>query len=514
MHPILFRIPLGGLRLPHADYFERVPVFRYGLVAGVVLVIAWYLMAGLAGKRDGAERETAGKAKARWVGIAGLAVLALTGALYGLKLVGNIKEVPIYSYGVMLGLSLVVGWYLTLRLADADGLPKETMANCYVVTAFAAIIGSRLLYVLTNLSEFNEFADIFAFRRGGLVAYGGFLGGYLGSWAYLKYNKLRLLPWADVAVPSLASGLLITRIGCYLFGCDFGQPLGASAPRWLKALGTFPHWKEGTIEHGQGSPAWVHHVQHYGLGHDAAASLPVHPTQIYESLVGLALLGLLLWQRKHQRFRGQVFMLFAFAYGFGRFLIEMVRDDAERGLYGPHLDKHLFLAGSLAIFAIGYALSFAQAVENVTVRRATQVLAFVPAVVAYLVLRPASFADAVPLQLSTSQWVGLLTALAVSGAFPVFWKVAEAHPQEAMELHLEEFLAKQAEAERAVSEAKDETGARRQRKDDDRDADEARPAKSEKAAREGEDGAPKKKEEAGPKEGSPDKSGEEDSGTA
>jgi hypothetical protein len=63
-------------------------------------------------------------------------------------------------------------------------------------------------------------------------------------------------------------------------------------------------------------------------------SFPVHPTQLYESLVGLTLLGLLLWQRKYTRFRGQVFFLFVFAYGFFRFLLELWRDDVERGSYG------------------------------------------------------------------------------------------------------------------------------------------------------------------------------------
>ena len=39
---------------------------------------------------------------------------------------------------------------------------------------------------------------IFAFRKGGLVAYGGFVGGLLGSWAFLAPKKIRLLAWADV----------------------------------------------------------------------------------------------------------------------------------------------------------------------------------------------------------------------------------------------------------------------------------------------------------------------------
>ena len=74
----------------------------------------------------------------------------------------------------------------------------------------------------------------FSSTHRGLVAYGGFIGGLIGSWAFLAPKKIRLLAWADDAVPSLASGLLITRIGCYLFGCDFGKGLADSAPRWLE----------------------------------------------------------------------------------------------------------------------------------------------------------------------------------------------------------------------------------------------------------------------------------------
>jgi phosphatidylglycerol:prolipoprotein diacylglycerol transferase len=360
---------------------------------------------------------------------------------------GEVHAIPIYSYGVMLGLSLVVGWYLTLYLAERDGLPKETMANCYVVTAIAAIVGSRVLYVLTNLSEFEGASDFFAFRRGGLVAYGGFLGGYIGSWVYLKRNKIGLMPWADVAVPSLASGLLITRIGCYLFGCDFGRRLDTTSPDWLQKLGTFPHWAQGTLEHGEGSPAWVHHVQKFGLSLDSTTSYPVHPTQLYESLVGLALLALLLFQRKHQKFRGQVFMLFAFGYGFLRFLIEIVRDDAERGLYGPHLTADVLIPGALAVFAAGYAGAFSKAVDNVTMRRLTQIIAFVPAIAAYLVMRPANYVNSEIIQLSTSQWVAVLTAASVSVAFALFWKVAEAHPEAALTINLDGFYALEKERE-------------------------------------------------------------------
>ena len=277
---------------------------------------------------------------------------------------------------------------------------------------------------------------MFAMRRGGLVAYGGFLGGFAGSYFFLRKHKIPLLPWADVAVPSLASGLMITRIGCYLFGCDFGQPLKDSAPGFLKTLGTFPHWAAGTLEHGDGSPAFVQHVQKRGLSPTALASLPVHPTQLYESMVGLGLLLLLLWARKKQQFRGQIFFLFVFAYGVCRYLLEILRDDNERGSIPPELPEHILIPLGLTLLSIGWVLGFSKIIENKSLQRLTQVLAFVPPLALYLFMKPDSFATAATNQLSTSQFIAITSGFAASIAFAVFYKAALAHPRQAMALGL------------------------------------------------------------------------------
>jgi phosphatidylglycerol:prolipoprotein diacylglycerol transferase len=416
MHPILFRIPIPKGSLP---------LFWVLLgVAGVALAIAvWQLVAR---NKQGAL-------------IAGIAAAA--GAIGAFQLKGEVWDVgpvPIYSYGVMLGLSLVVGWYLTLGLAERDGLPKETMANNYVVTAITAVVGSRILYILTNLHEFDSFQSMFAMRRGGLVAYGGFLGGFVGSYFFLRRHKIPLLPWADVAVPSLASGLMITRIGCYLFGCDFGQPLAENAPGFLKKLGSFPHWAPGTLENGDGAPAWVQHVRQRGLPEDATHSFPVHPTQLYESLVGAGLLILLLTARKHQKFRGQIFLLFTFAYGVCRYLLEVLRDDAERGSIPPALPEHVLMPLGLAVLSVGYIVGFSKMIENQTVRRVTQVIAIVPPIALYVLLKPESFAQSASIQLSTSQAVALSTGFAAALAFATFYRAALAHPETAMSLNLPE----------------------------------------------------------------------------
>jgi len=416
MHPILFRIPL-----PH-----RPLMLWWALALAAVLAVGYAVAAGRA------------KEKGSAVTALVAAAAAVAAAVFYRHAAFEQDAVPIYSYGVMLGTSLVVGWYITLTLAERDGLPKEVMANCYVITALSAVVGSRILYIVTNLDEFHSFADLFAFRRGGLAVYGGFLGGYLASWAYLKPNGLRLMPWADVAVPSLASGLFITRIGCYLFGCDFGKRLGPDAPAFLQTLGTFPHWTSGTLEAGEGSPAYSRHLELYKgtpLGAELLKmnhSFPVHPTQIYESLCGLSLVILLLLQRRNQKFRGQIFFTFAFGYGYLRFLLEMLRDDAERGEYGPALPEHIMLPGALLLMSLGLCFGLALGIKSSAARLAVRVVGFVPPVVAYVMLRPPSFGSSVTIMLSTSQWIGLVSALLVSYFYAQFWAVARKQPAAAM----------------------------------------------------------------------------------
>jgi len=388
------------------------------------------------------------------------------------------------------GASLVIGWYLTLPLAEKDGLPKETMANCYVVTALAALAGSRILYAVTNPDEFKSVWDLFALRNGGLVAYGGFIGGLLGSWAFLAPKRIRLLAWADDAVPSLASGLLVTRIGCYLFGCDFGKRLPDGAPHWLKTLGTFPHWAAGTLASGEGSPAYVRHLDQFRntpLESELVrmnTSFPVHPTQIYESLVGLVLLVLLLWQRRYTRFRGQVFFLFVFAYGFLRFVLEIWRDDVERGSYGPTLDAHVYVPLCMLLFAIAFVFGISLGIANKRARTVARVLAFLPPIVAYVALKPASFGQAVAYQLSTSQLIGVLSALAVAFFYARFWEEARKNPRLALSLG-DEASIRALKGESAPSEAEEDEDEGEEEADEPDEKPAAAPAKTGKGKKKG-----------------------------
>jgi prolipoprotein diacylglyceryl transferase len=228
-------------------------------------------------------------------------------------------SVPIFSYGVMLGTSMVVGWFLAMRLAKQDGIPAEQAAAIYMWTAVWSIIGARILYVVTEWHEFGSALDIVLLNKGGLVAYGGMIGGFLASWYGCYKRKIRLLRWADVSAPSVVLGTAITRIGCLLFGCDYGR---RSDLPWA-------------IRFPQNSPAWQDHLTHFGLDKDSPASFPVHPTQIYESLAALAVFGLVMYLRRVRKFSGEAFLGWIIGYGALRSIIEVFRGDSDRGNVGP-----------------------------------------------------------------------------------------------------------------------------------------------------------------------------------
>ena len=210
----------------------------------------------------------------------------------------------------------------------------------YMWAAVWSIIGSRLLYVITNITEFDSVTQVVMVNRGGLVAYGGMIGGFLASWYCCRKRGIPLLQWADVAAPSVVLGHAITRVGCLLFGCDFG------------ARSNLP-W---AIRFPQRSPAWHRHVELYQLPRAAEWSYPVHPTQMYESLVGLFLFALLMLIRKYRTFSGQVFLGWVLGYGILRPLIEIVRDDDQRGNVGP-LSTSQFIGIVSVVLGLGLFIS-------------------------------------------------------------------------------------------------------------------------------------------------------------
>ena len=210
----------------------------------------------------------------------------------------------IYWYGVMVALGFLAGLWTAGRRGLRGGFAAEQIVDLGPWLIVGTILGARALYVLSYWHE--EFAaaplaDVFKVWRGGLVFYGGLIGASLACILYTRIKHLPLWKVADILAPSIALGHFFGRIGCLLNGCCYGR--ACSLP-WAI---TFP---EGHETHPKGSPA-----------------TPVHPTEIYEALLNLALYAALAWLYRRRKFDGQVFGVYLISYALLRSFVEMFRGD-------------------------------------------------------------------------------------------------------------------------------------------------------------------------------------------
>lgn len=247
-------------------------------------------------------------------------------------------DVPIYSYGVMLGISFIVGWYVATNLAERDNLPPDRVARVLGIGAVWSIIGARILYFVANPDRLQSPLTFFRVWEGGLVAYGGFIGGVTACAVASRMHGISMLQLADASVPALGIGLFFTRIGCFLYGCDYGRTAEVA---WA-------------VQFPQDAPVWKHQLHAGLIGSAAERSLPVHPTQLYESLFGLCLFGLAMLVRRYRRFSGQVFLIFFGVYGGVRAYFETLRDDEQRGGLAGLSTSQLIGLSSVALAVFGY----------------------------------------------------------------------------------------------------------------------------------------------------------------
>ena len=249
--------------------------------------------------------------------------------------------IPLYAYGAMLCLSVIAGRIMARRAGVAAGLDPRLMDRACVWALAGALIGTRLLYVVTNLDQFDRIVDVFLLWKGGLVAYGGFLGGFAATLIFCRFHRVNLWVWVDCVAPSLCVGLMLTRVGCFLAGCDYGQPWDGP---WAV------HFPAGSI-------AFQEQALQGLLPAGATRSLAVHPTQLYESLTGFVLLVGVLMVRSRRTFDGQAFLALVPAYAVLRYAIEIFRADLYRGYLGPFSTSQLI---ALITFMAALALTCVQ----------------------------------------------------------------------------------------------------------------------------------------------------------
>lgn len=242
------------------------------------------------------------------------------------------------TYGVAMASGFGIGIWLTYRAATrAVEKPIEPIKvlDAAFVIILVGVLGARVLALLTDMSPelrsciglaiggptLADCGQLFRFWDGGLAFYGGILTGFGAAIVWCRMNRVDTLALADLAIPYIALGHAIGRLGCLGAGCCRGAECdvqyGITFPQGGSVWDT--HWLHATEEQRQ----WM--LEH-------GSSLPTYPTQLYEALIEALLMGwLVFYVLPRRQYVGQLFVQWLALYAVARTLLELFRGDEERG---------------------------------------------------------------------------------------------------------------------------------------------------------------------------------------
>jgi phosphatidylglycerol:prolipoprotein diacylglycerol transferase len=222
--------------------------------------------------------------------------------------IADLGPISIHTYGLILALAFIAGIWFTSRIARRSGVDPDAIWNLGLVVIFAALVGAKILLFISDYSYYAENPrEIFSLStlRSTGVYYGGLLLALVAAAVYFRRAKLPSWKIADMAAPGIALGQAIGRLGCLSAGCCYGRP--TTMPWGIRFTDPYAYENVGV-----------------------PLNIPLHPTQLYESMATFLLFLYLTWRLKRNHRTGQIVLEYLFAYAVLRFVIEFFRDD-ERG---------------------------------------------------------------------------------------------------------------------------------------------------------------------------------------
>ena len=223
------------------------------------------------------------------------------------------------GFGVAMLLAFVIGQMVASEELERRGWDSTIMADVTVAAVIGGLLGAKIYYAVLV----GDIGSIFS--RAGFVFWGGLMGGIVASAAVVIYKKESFAKISDAAAPGLAAAYAVGRTGCWAVGDDYGRP-------WDGPLAVaFP---DGA------PPSTVANLtQQFGLKDyaDLPASqvLAVHPTQLYETAMGMIMFAILWRMRDHKHANGWLFGVYCVLAGIERFIVEFFRakDDRFFGMF-------------------------------------------------------------------------------------------------------------------------------------------------------------------------------------
>ena len=212
----------------------------------------------------------------------------------------SIGSFNVYWYGILIATGLLLAVLYAYFNAHRYDVDRNKLIDCVIVGIITSIIGARLYYVAFKWDYFSAHpAEIIDIRDGGIAIYGSIIGALIGGLTMAKIRKMKFLPILDITMTGFLIGQALGRWGNFFNQEAFGTPTD----------NIFRMVSENTG----------------GIG--------VHPCFLYESVwCALGFVFLFIFNRRFQKYHGQVFYLYLVWYGFERMIVEGLRTDS---LYLP-----------------------------------------------------------------------------------------------------------------------------------------------------------------------------------
>ncbi len=216
----------------------------------------------------------------------------------------------LYTFGVLLAAAYLAALGWMVRDGRRAGLDPDALMSLGVWAIVGALAGAKALLIVRSYGDYlARPAELWSRSTLGSAGdfYGGFIGALIASAIFFwRHSEMPVWRAADVCAAAIALGQAIGRIGCFMAGDDYGRP--AALP-WA-----VPFTDPNAASLG-GAPLGV----------------PLHPVQLYESAVCLALFGFLVWLGRRPHRDGDLIGAYTLLYAVARFVLEFFRGDADRG---------------------------------------------------------------------------------------------------------------------------------------------------------------------------------------
>ena len=244
--------------------------------------------------------------------------------------------IEIAYYGIIIGTAILLGFWIAAREAKQTGQNPENYLDMGIIGVIAGIVGARLYYVIFSWDMYKDnLLDIFNLREGGLAIYGGVIAAVISVLVLAKVKHLSAPQIFDTIAMALLNGQMLGRWGNFFNREAFG---GYTDSLFAMRLPL------DAVRSSDVTEQMRRHIERI----DGVSYIQVHPTFLYESLWCMVLLIILFAYRKHKKYEGELFLMYLFGYGLGRFWIEGLRTD-QLLLPGVGIAVSQLLAGAIVV---------------------------------------------------------------------------------------------------------------------------------------------------------------------